>query len=193
MFASNELKLFDDGQRLFLTTDERHKFRQTLLTLNTKQRLFCRLMYYTGCKIAEAIVFLPEHIDRQNNCILLGKNGKYLLERHVPVPAAFTIELVTYLIQKNEPNTSTLLSISRAQGWRLIKDAMSKSGIEGKHATPTGLRHSFAISCLEMNPPIPIEHIQKWMGYSQANMVSSYLSAFKQDEDESIKKLWEYL
>lgn len=113
-------------------------------------------------------------------------------ERFVPIPPAFDIELATYWRPQNRSESQALLTLSRAQGWRLIKDAMGKSGIRGKQATPTGLRHSFAISCFEVSPPIPIEHIQKWMGHRHADLTASYLNAFRQDEAESLERLWNH-
>ncbi|SHN91343.1 hypothetical protein BHECKSOX_1653 [Bathymodiolus heckerae thiotrophic gill symbiont] len=192
MFAGSNIKLFEDGQRLFLTTDERHKFRETIHTLSTQQRLFCRLLYYTGCKINEAVAFLPEHINEQKSSILLGYKGKMLSERYVPIPPAFSIELAIYLKPRNGFMQDPQLSFSRTKGWRLIKDVMNKSGIHGKQATPTGLRHSFAISCLEVTPPIPIERIQKWMGHKSSDLTVSYLEAFQQDEDKSLELLWKH-
>ncbi len=69
---------------------------------------------------------------------------------------------------------------------------MKKAGITGRQATPIGLRHSFAISCLELWPQISIQQIQKWMGHKNINSTISYFKAFKPImKIENMDVLWE--
>jgi len=192
MVPCKGVKLFEDGQRLFLTTEERHQFRDTMHSLDTLQRVFCRLMYYTGCKLHEAVEFYPNQVKARDGYVLLGTKGKNLLERFVPIPPAFNMELSIYLRPQTRSGSRPLWTMSRTTGWRLINDAMNKSGIRGKQATPTGLRHSFAISCFEVSPRIPLDHIRKWMGHRKPDLTASYLKAFQQDEIESLRRLWNH-
>lgn len=192
--CNSGIKLFENGVRLFLTTEERHKFRCAVGTLDTPQRLFCRLLYYTGCKISEAINLHPYQINGANQTILLEKAGDRLTTRHVPVPPALIMELSVYFppheINVNRP----LWSMSRSTGWRIVNEAMGLAGIHGRHATSQGLRHSFAISCLELWPKISLSQIQQWLGHSSVELTLSYYKAFDQNvENDNLEFLWSYI
>ena len=81
--------------------------------------------------------------------------------------------------------------MSRTKGGRFINAAMTEAGIIGKHATPTGLRHSFAISCLELWPRIPFKQIQKWMDHKNIDLTLSHFNAFT-NEIENMEMLWDH-
>ena len=186
------IKLYDGNQRLFLTTGERHQFREATGSLQTMEGIFCRFLYYTGCKLSEASEVYPDQINYQNGQVRFHGNGERLKARTVPVPPLFCIEISTYLRGELQNTSNPLWSISRATGWRLIKKVMKNAGITGQQATPTGLRHSFAISCLEMSPPIPLHVLQGWIGHRRLELTASYLNAFKYNETEYLKQLWNY-
>jgi len=194
MTLCSGIKVFENGERLFLTTQERRQFRTTINKLPVQQRLFCRILYYTGCKIGEATTFLPNQLCAEDGTILLGNKGEHLSERLVPVPPAlmmeFSIHFPTSKMMANRP----LWSISRSKGWRIVNEAMDQAGISGKHATPTGLRHSFAISCLEMWPKISLSQIQRWLGHRSLDLTLSYYKAFASaDEvDANLEDLWSH-
>ena len=187
------VKLFEKGDRLFLTTEERHQFRYTIDTLDIPQRLFCRFLYYTGCKVSEATNLFPNQICESKSNILLGSSGEKLVERLIPVPPALIMELsIHYPLQRRTAN-QPLWSMSRSKGWRIVTKAMTQAGIHGKHATPTGLRHSFAISCLEVWPKISFEQIQQWLGHRNIDLTLSYCKAFNQGgETKNMDDLWSY-
>jgi site-specific recombinase XerD len=194
MALCSGIKLFEDGERLFLTTQERRQFRKAMDSLSVPQRLFCRLLYYTGCKVGEATTFFPHQVRNGDGTILLGNTGEKLSERSIPVPPAlimeFSIHFSTSKMMVNRP----LWSMSRSKGWRIVNEAMNQAGIFGKHATPTGLRHSFAISCLEMWPKISFSQIQGWLGHRSLDLTLSYFKAFAlADEiDGNLEDLWSY-
>jgi integrase len=187
------IKLFEEGDRLFLTTEERHQFRNIIDSLDSQQRLFCRLLYYTGCKVSEATKFFPDQIHDQNGHILLGGSGENLAERFVPVPPALIMELSIHYPLHRRTSNRPLWSMSRTKGWRIVSGAMGQAGIHGKQATPTGLRHSFAISCLEIWPKIPFDQIQKWLGHRSLDLTLSYFKAFTQSgKFEGMEPLWSH-
>jgi len=98
----------------------------------------------------------------------------------------------SYFQSQLQADYRALWEISRASGWRWLKEAMNKSGIHGKHATPTGLRHSFAISCLEVYTRIPLNYIKNWMGHRDVFLTASYLTTFQQEEADCLKYLWDH-
>jgi integrase len=50
---------------------------------------------------------------------------------------------------------------------------MDKAGIIGAQACPKGLRHGFALRCIENN--IPITMIRTWMGHASLETTAVYL------------------
>jgi len=192
MSITGGIKLFDGNQRLFLTTGERHQFRKATGSLETIEGLFCQFMYYTGCKLSEASEVYPDQIDHRGVQIRFHGNGQRRKARAVPIPPLFCIEISIYLRVELQNTSKPLWSISRSAGWRLIKKVMKQASITGKKATPTGLRHSFAISCLEMSSPIPLHWLQEWMGHRRLDLTASYLNAIEYNEAENLKQLWNY-
>ncbi|WP_293268959.1 site-specific integrase [Neptunomonas sp.] len=192
MPTANQIKLFNGDQRLFLTTEERHRFRNAVASLDTIERCFCRTLYYTGCKISEALVIYPNQVNIRQGTIRLGGNQKKLRERLVPIPQIFSIELQVYLLANITAEHRPLWSFSRITGYRYIKKVMRKAGIEGGYATPNGLRHSFAISCLEVNPRVPIKFIQQLLGHKSIDLTLSYLKAEQSvNYDQCMTQIWE--
>jgi integrase len=47
------------GRRLYLTSAERDAFLRTALGHDRSVRTFCSLLYYTGCRISEALHVTP--------------------------------------------------------------------------------------------------------------------------------------
>ena len=51
------------GRRLYLTPGERDAFLRTALGHDRPVRTFCSLLYYTGCRISEALHLTPRRVD----------------------------------------------------------------------------------------------------------------------------------
>lgn len=194
MTSASDIKLFDGEQRLFLTTEERYKFRDAVASLDIIERCFCRMLYYTGCKVSEALIMFPHQIDIREGTVRLGRNTKHLRDRLAPIPQVFNIELQVYLRTNITAEHRPLWEFSRPTGYRHIKKAMKKAGIEGPHATPMALRHSFAVSCLEINPRVSIRFLQSLLGHKSIDVTMSYLKAVRSDDyDSCMKKVWEHI
>ncbi len=63
-----------------------------------------------------------------------------------------------------------------------------KANIEGVHACPKGLRHSFAIHCLEKG--IPLNLVSKWMGHSSLEVTAIYANALGKEERKVASRIW---
>ena len=77
---------------------------------------------------------------------------------------------------------------------RLKKRQISEGGVEdakltGLAATPKGLRHGFAIACLDKN--IPLTMVQKWMGHTSITTTAIYANATGEEERNIATRLWE--
>jgi integrase/recombinase XerD len=105
MAIYSEMTLYgSSGQRLYLNPAERRLFAQAAITqsVSNEARTFCRLVYYTGCRISEALQLTSDRVDTANGCVIFrtlkkGKSkttGQPIVKfRSVPVPERFIDEL----------------------------------------------------------------------------------------------------
>lgn len=83
--------MFDtNGNRKYLTIQERGEFLKAAEDMPWEIRTFCMTLAYTGCRISEALAHTANRIDMKEGVIVFEtlkkrKNGVY---RAVPVPPA---------------------------------------------------------------------------------------------------------
>ena len=107
--------------------------------------------------------------------------------RPLPIPASLAAEIGILL--RRAPPDAAVWPISRSTGWRLIKHCMQQAGIRGSQASPKGLRHGFAVACIQNG--IPITTVQKWLGHRHLNTTSIYLDFAGVDERQLARRTWE--
>ena len=78
--------------------------------------------------------------------------------------------------------------MSRATASRRVDGVMQVAKISGIQACPKGLRHAFAIACLEMQ--IPLNLISKWLGHSSVITTAIYANALGEEERNIAARLW---
>ena len=88
---------------------------------------------------------------------------------------------------KNEPKP--LWGFSRTTGWRTIQEVMKNTQLHGAQACPKGLRHGFAVACIDKN--ISINMIVKWMGHADMKTTAIYANISGKEERSLIARLWE--
>lgn len=187
--VSGETSLFDPkGNRKYLNAKERLKFyRCAKLLPDSGQRSFCLTLFYTGCRISEALELKPQNIDLSEKSLAfrtLKQRGKERY-RALPVPDDLLDEIQQYI----EQNPSKKIWVfSRATGWRVIKSVMKQARLDGIKATPKGLRHGFAIACVSNEIPLPT--LKKWMGHARLETTGIYLDFVGKDERNLAKRLW---
>ncbi len=67
---------------------------------------------------------------------------------------------------------------------------MAAAGIKGPQATAKGLRHGFAVACVLVEPPVPLNVIQRWMGYTHICTTAIYLQVVGEEERRLAARLW---
>lgn len=176
-----------DGRRKYLTRVESENFLRQVVQLSKPEALFCLILYYTGCRISEALSLRRDGIDFQMNVVrirCLKKRGRVVIRR-VPIPEFLTNELVS---SETALGSERLWQFSRTTGWRIIKEAMQKAQITGIHASPKGLRHGFGVrGALQQ---IPLNLIQCWMGHADLATTAIYLAVRDEEERLLIKRTW---
>ena len=176
-----------DGRRKYLSRAEGCKFVQQATGLRKPAALFCLTIYYTGCRISEALALRRQDVDLETKAILilsLKKRQKRAIRR-VPLPAFLAKGLIDIAApSESEP----IWSFSRTTGWRIIKSVMAAAGISGIHATTKGLRHGFGVRGAMVQ--IPMHLIQGWMGHADSSTTAIYLAVKDEEERTLIEKTW---
>lgn len=194
-----EINLYDaTGSRKYLISSERQTFFEVAKEADREIMPYFLTLFYTGCRVSEALELTPQKFDYTANRIIIRslKKRKQNHHRHVPVPPQFLRELnLIYDIQKAqkkpELKNKRLWTIHRSTVNRRFDKLMEQAGIVGVHATPKGLRHSFAINALEND--VPIHLVSRWMGHSSTQVTEIYLQVLGKEEDEFMKRMWKQM
>lgn len=174
------------GQRLYVTPEERRRFLRVTDRYPCRERLFCQTLALTGCRITEALVLDPDHIDYGAKVVVFAtlKQRSPEVYRMVPVPGSY-LEDIRMLAGGDAQH---YWPWSRTTGYMLVKQAMREAGIEGAPASPKGLRHGFAIYALSCGVPLTL--IQKWLGHTSIETTAIYLQAVGAEEYRFAKRMW---
>lgn len=180
--------LFDIyGQRKYLSSREARRFMATARTLDMPHRLFCEVLFYTGCRISEALELIPRRLDTDERRIVFRTlKRRKLAYRAVPIPARLMRDLQTLVrtIAMGDP----LFPWCRQTGWRIVKAVMDQADIDGPQATPRGLRHQFGIHAIEVN--IPEALLQRWMGHARSRTTRVYTVFGGNEERRLAERMW---
>lgn len=184
------------GERLYLTLEEREAFYAASADARDHEaRTFCRCLYYTGCRISEALELARGRVDFNAQTLTFRTLKKRCTRPHwrsVPVPASFLdeLDLVHNLRRTRGDDQKPLWPFSRSTGWRIIHQVMKEAGLDlsKPFASPKGLRHGFGVACVLKGIPLPT--LQKWMGHAKLDTTGIYLQIVGAEERELATRLW---
>ena len=199
------IQLFDaKGNRKYLTPSERERFEKAALAADGLTGTFCLMLLYSGCRISEALNLQLHHIDYETKTVLFEtlkqrSKGHY---RQVPLPDSFmnllnqVFDLRKRQERTREKNQSIWITIwkgknkpwTRKTAYSRVMKVMEAAGLDGISATPKGLRHGFAIACLDKG--VPLNMLQKWMGHSSITTTAIYANATGEEERSIAQRLW---
>ncbi len=195
MSQTGRIELFDaQGNRKYLNAQEREKFKEAAGNQEREVMTFCLMLYYTGCRISEALAVLDSRIDFTEQAVTFQTlKRRKVIYRQVPLPAQFLKELdLVHVIkkrrQRKRQKDERLWNWSRRTATRRVEEVMKAAGIEGIQGTAKGLRHGFAIACLEKG--IPLNLVSKWLGHSKLETTAIYANALGQEERNIASRLW---
>jgi integrase/recombinase XerD len=177
------------GTRKYLNAGERNTFRLSVESeSDPARRAFCLVLFYTGCRISEALELTAERVDLSSKIVIFEtlKRRQRGLYRAVVIPD-FLARLLEHVLTGVEPSCR-VWNFSRPTAYRLVKRHMAAAGIGGIQACPKGLRHAFAVACL--NQQIPLTKLQKWMGHAKLDTTAIYLDVMGEEEKKLAEKLW---
>ncbi len=189
---SGEVNLYTpQGQRKYLTVMERTEFLRVADSFPREVRTFCYVMIYGGCRITEATELTADRVDYSNGALIFRslKKRKDGIYRAVPIPPSLLDMLdMVHDLKLGKQNDMPLWGWSRATAWRRVKEVMDKAGIEGAHATPKGLRHSFGVHAVTRN--VPLNTLQKWLGHADMKTTAIYANALGEEEKQIAQRMW---
>lgn len=189
------MELYDcEGKRLYLNTAEREAFRLEAEKSSRDVFTFCLTLFYTGCRISEALELTPERIDFKNQSITirsLKKRSDKPKYRAVPVPSELlkNLNLVHGIQDGATQKKQALWSWSRTTAWRRVCEVMGKAGLEGIHASPKGLRHSYGVNAVVKH--VPLNKLRDWMGHADMKTTAIYANALGEEEQAIASRMWE--
>ncbi|WP_458327127.1 tyrosine-type recombinase/integrase [Hyphobacterium vulgare] len=100
--------------------------------------------------------------------------------RAVPMPPDLANELEQHMHFVALSPEARLWAWSRGKAWLIVKRVMKNASIEGRHASPKGLRHAFGITAVTEG--IPLNLVQRWLGHSRIESTAVYTNAIGREE-----------
>jgi integrase/recombinase XerD len=189
--------LYDaNGQRKYLTPNERVAFLRAADEAEREIRTFCHTLAFTGCRISEALALTADRVDLTDGVIVFEslKKRHRGIYRPVPVPPALldTLNMVHDLKaaqkRRDRGRSVYLWTFARNTAWRHVCAVMKAAKISGPHATPKGLRHGFGIKAVTSG--VPLNALQKWLGHAQLSTTSIYADATGPEAKQLAERMW---
>ena len=192
---AQDWSLFDTaGRRKYADAAERRAILAVSRSMEREDRTLVQTLVYTGARPTELVGIEAQHIDIPRSRVILktAKQRGKVKHRAVPVPPELidALDLVHDLRAIQRSNPSALLwPRTRQHVWNVIAKAVAAAGVpDGPHASPKGLRHGFAIACLEAK--IDPFTVQRWMGHTYVTTTQVYAQLVGTDEDTLAASAW---
>lgn len=192
----NELYDLKTGERLYLNSEERNLFLQKAQTKENDIKFFSLMLYYTGCRLNEALALMVGSIDFKENAVIIKslKKKRKIHYRHIPLPETFINEFAAAYnlrtLVKNQKNLKNKIwNFTDRTARRYVTKIMKEVDITGKKACPKGLRHSFGVSAVEKD--IPITEIQQLLGHTFLKNTAIYTKVRGSEKRALVSRLWD--
>lgn len=188
--------LYDpQGNRKYLTVDERLAFLAAARGFPPEEESFCQVLASTGGRISEILALTPGRIDLARRVIVLETLKKRAtgVFREIPVPVTLLADLDRVHgigAAQRDPlrRGGHLWSFGRTKAWMIVKEAMASAEIDTPRASPKALRHSFAVAALQAGVPITL--VRKWLGHSRITTTEIYTNVVGDEEQQLASRLW---
>jgi len=176
-----------EGRRKYLNRKENHKFCAAVESLSPERAGFCLTIYFTGCRISEALALSVDDVEWESEVIRFKtlKQREKKVSRRIPIPNKLTGQLAEIVKDRGD---GKIWNFSRTTAWRIVKKAMREAKIEGIQATAKGLRHGFGVRGAVK--AIPINVLRNWMGHADIATTIIYLDIIDDEELEMIRRTW---
>lgn len=142
-----------EGRPTLTRTGEK-RFLAAARRAEPSTRALCELLFYTGCRLSEALALTGGHIDTDMNFVVfdtLKQRGRPAL-RAVPVPRC----LVRRLCALPEDPQGRLWPFSRWTARRHLLPVYEAAGLPPEHAQSRVFRHSYNARAMRAGIPRPV-------------------------------------
>ena len=187
--------LVDERGRKYLTTAERERFLAAVrLHPKPAVQTLARTLAMTGCRVSEALALRACDVDLEANELRVATLKRRREHwRAVPVPEdlVHALDLVHRLrAAQRSPRGANrpLWDITRQTAGRQVRTIMRHAGIDGPHATPRGLRHSFGVAAVAAGVPLPT--IAVVLGHASITTTAIYTTAIGAEARELVSRVW---
>ena len=195
----SEMRLYDvDGNRLYLTPNERRAFLIAAKDQRPEVRTFAETLVYSGCRISEALELVCKRVelDEQRLVFRTLKKRRTDAYRAVPVPPDY-LDTLNIVHGVREARKTLKHAERRLWSWtrehanrEIIKKLMIEAGIsEGPYRTPKGLRHAYGVNAIMSG--VSLNLLQKWMGHADIKTTAIYANAIGAEETSIAAKMWD--
>ena len=146
---AHEMRLFDDeGKRLYLTADERARFLKASANEEREDRLFCRLLHFSGCRPSEALELTRADLARRARGSLSQSEEAQKDQRgRVKRPQFRTVPLPDRVVEELDPGFNLRRKRKPAERrqplWTMSRTTLASgaacdgsAGIEGRRPRP---------------------------------------------------------
>jgi len=147
------------------------------------------MLLMTGARISEVLSLTSDSFDMDEKLVSIEclKKRKRGIFRQIPLPDHI-LKTISNIVEGKESN-EVIWKWSRRTATRRIKQAMIESKIHGPQSSSKGLRHGYAVLCLQKRVPLTL--IQIWMGHSSIQTTSIYLQVSGEEERKFAEKIWQ--
>lgn len=176
-----------DGTRKYLTTPEIRRFLFHAEKCPEEQKLLCQVLAYTGCRLTEALRITGASIDEEAQALTLQtlKQRRQNVYRQVPVPQFLIFALQRHLADSARER---IWLVHRQTARRWIAGVMDEAELTGSRANSRGLRHGFAVGCVEEDVPITV--LKKWLGHARLETTAIYTNVVGAEEIALAERRW---
>lgn len=200
MSLPRELYDIETGERKYLNREERAAFFQATLLEEAKVKYYCQMIYYTGCRLSEALEVSPDRFDYSEKGVIFrtlkqgkDKNDQPIIRyRFNELPESYLHELQgVYGILKQkgrESGKQPIWDFTDRTARTYVTQVMHKAGITGVRATARGLRHSMGVALALSN--VPLNTIKKLLGHRNINNTMIYLEIVEHERRELVSRAW---
>ena len=191
IYGSGEGQLFDlNGQRKYLTHSEAKNLLAAACKADRQTRLFCQTLYYTGCRISEALQLTRRRLDMETRRIVFRTlKRRRTIYRGVPVPQRFLRELQLFAEERGLAPDARLFPWCRQTGWRRIRALADVASIEGPQATPKGFRHQYGCHGIECG--LPESLVGRLLGHAEdGKSTRVYTYVLSAEERALTARMW---
>jgi len=188
------MQIYDSaGRRKYLTPNERRDFLTASESTSQSVRTLCGTLAHTGCRISEALALTGDRVDLSDGVLIFEslKKRRRGIYRAVPVPPEFLETLTAahgLAAEKGGVRALPLWPWSRSTAWRHVRAVMRAAGIEGRHASPKGLRHGFGIKAVLSS--VPLNMTQKWLGHARIATTCIYAESIGPEVRHLAERMW---